>query len=70
MAIIKFEFKTTLDFIVSDLTYIQLGFEVKVRKLIEDVISRQESHQAKEFTTLRCLEPPQPSVTFLVVGPL
>jgi hypothetical protein len=33
MAIIKFEFKTTLDFIVSDLTYIQLGFEVKVAVL-------------------------------------
>ena len=49
---------------------VKLGFEVKVRKLIEDVIYRQESHQAKEFTTLRCLEPPQPSVTFLVVGPL
>ena len=32
---------------------VKLGFEVKVRKLIEDVISRQESHQAKEFTTLR-----------------
>ena len=46
-----------------------LGFEVKVRKLIEDVIYRQESHQAKEFRTLRCLEPPEPSVTFLVVGP-
>ena len=30
-------------------------FEVKVRKLIEDIIiiSRQELHQAKDFTTLR-----------------
>ena len=32
-----------------------LDFEVKVRKLIEDIIiiSRQELHQAKDFTTLR-----------------